>query len=384
MTNGGNNSQELLANAKAWFDSLTDGDYHHDEYIDYGNDPQAARRAREFQRKYYNAGFVGPSVPIEYGGLGLDQESTMALNDLAAQADLPDRRLFVIGQGMCVPTILKHGTDEQKARYIRPILDGSEIWCQLFSEPGAGSDLAGVSTQAKLNDDGKWVVNGQKVWTSNGRASDFGILLAKTDMDAPKHQSLTMFIVKMDAPGVEIRPLRQITGESEFNEVFLEDLILDSSAVIGQVGDGWKAAITTLTSERQSLSLGKRMTTVSDARTLSQMAGVSELKNDALRLELLDYHIRNQAFEVFAEDMQDRIRALQDTGSMSSVAKLESTYLTKKGAELGAEIANASGSATQRVTALDTLLRSRNMGIAGGTDNIQRNIIAERILGLPK
>lgn len=379
-----NSTEQVLARAREWFDMLAASGRVHEDVADYGDDPTALARARAFQREYYDAGLVGSTVPVEYGGLGLDRNGALALDELAARAGLPDRRLFVIGQGMVVPTLLEHAGEEQKSRYIPPILDGSEVWCQLFSEPGAGSDLAGVATRARRDGHGRWVVNGQKVWTSHGRAADFGILLAKTEADEPKHRSLTMFAVDMKTPGLDIRPLRQITGEAEFNEVFLEDVVLDESAVIGQVGNGWRTAITTLTSERQSLSVSSKTVEAPEAVTLFRSARDGNVDRLPLQMELVDYYVRSQAFEAFAESLHARIRAGIDIGSMGSVAKLESGYLTKRGAELAAVIASEAGTETDRAAALDLLLRSRNVSIAGGTDNIQRNIIAERILHLPK
>lgn len=377
-------TEQVLTRAQEWFNKLAASGRVHEDVSDYGSDPAALTRARSFQREYYDAGLVGSTVPVEYGGLGLDRAQALALAELADHAALPDRRLFVIGQGMVVPTLLGHGTEQQKIRYIPPILKGTEVWCQLFSEPGAGSDLASVSTRARRNDQGRWVLNGQKVWTSHGRAAEFGILLAKTESDEPKHHSLTMFVANMKAPGVDIRPLRQITGEAEFNEVFLEDVVLDDAAIIGQVGNGWRVAITTLTSERQSLSIGSKTVEVPDAASLFRVAGEGGVDRLPLQMELVDYYVRSQAFEAFADDLQSRIRAGEDIRSMGSVAKLESGYLTKKGADLAAQVAEEVGSESDRAEALDLLLRSRNVSIAGGTDNIQRNIIAERILGLPK
>ncbi|HXW58869.1 MAG TPA: acyl-CoA dehydrogenase family protein, partial [Solirubrobacteraceae bacterium] len=202
-----------------------------------------ARRA--WQGKLAEGGLAGVTWPKQYGGQGLGPIEQVICNQEIARARVPGI-LDVIGVGMLGPTIIAHGSEEQKERYLGPMLHGDEVWCQLFSEPAAGSDLAAVQTRARQQDDGSWRMSGQKVWTTNAQFASFGLLLARTDPDVPKHNGLTMFIVPIDAEGVTVRGLRQISGEAEFNEVFLDDVALGADAVVGGVGNGWGTALTTL------------------------------------------------------------------------------------------------------------------------------------------
>ena len=213
----------------------------------------AARRA--WQGKLAEGGLAGVTWPKEYGGQGLGPIEQVICNQEIARAKVPGI-LDAIGVGMLGPTIIAHGSEEQKTRYLGPMLHGDEVWCQLFSEPAAGSDLAAVQTRARQQDDGSWRLTGQKVWTTNAQFASYGLLLARTDADVPKHKGLTMFIVPMDAEGVTVRGLRQISGEAEFNEVFFDDVALDEDAVVGGVGNGWGTALTTLMFERVTIGLG--------------------------------------------------------------------------------------------------------------------------------
>ena len=213
----------------------------------------AARRA--WQGKLAEGGLAGVTWPKEYGGQGLGPIEQVICGQEIARAKVPGI-LDTIGIGMLGPTIIAHGTEEQKSRYLGPMLHGDEVWCQLFSEPAAGSDLAAVQARARQQDDGSWRLSGQKVWTTNAQFASFGLLLARTDPDVPKHKGLTMFIVPIDAEGVTVRGLRQISGEAEFNEVFFDDVALDEGAVVGGVGNGWGTALTTLMFERATIGLG--------------------------------------------------------------------------------------------------------------------------------
>src|SRR5437870_9523772 len=213
----------------------------------------AARRA--WQGKLAEGGLAGVTWPKEYGGQGLGPIEQVICNQEIGRARVPGI-LDAIGVGMLGPTIIAHGDDEQKGRYLGPMLHGDEVWCQLFSEPAAGSDLAAVQSRAKRQDDGTWRLSGQKVWTTNAQFASFGLLLARTDPDVPKHKGLTMFVVPMDAEGVTIRGLRQISGEAEFNEVFFDDVPLDPDATVGPVDGGWGTAMTTLMFERLTIGAG--------------------------------------------------------------------------------------------------------------------------------
>src|SRR5215207_7545674 len=218
-------------------------------------DLEAVRAHREWQRKLAEAGFAAVTWPAEYGGEGLGPLHQDVINQEIGRAGVPG--LFdLIGVGMLGPTLIAHGTEDQKQRHLGPMLAAEDVWCQLFSEPAAGSDLAGVQSRARRHDDGSWTVSGQKVWTTNAQHAAYGLLLARTDADVPKHKGLTMFIVPMDAPGVTIRPLRQISGEAHFNEVFFDDVALDAGSEVGPVNGGWGVGMTTLMFERGAIGLG--------------------------------------------------------------------------------------------------------------------------------
>src|SRR3712207_5197806 len=225
---------------------------------------------RAWQRKLAEAGLAGATWPQEYGGQGLGPIEQVIISQEIARARVPGI-LDVIGVGMLGPTIIAHGTDEQKSRYLGPMLHGDEVWCQLFSEPAAGSDLAGIQSRAK-QEDGGWRLSGQKVWTTNAQFAAYGLLLARTDADVPKHKGLTMFILPMDAEGVTVRGLRQISGEAEFNEVFLDDVKLDDDMVVGGVGNGWGTALTTLMFERLTIGFGSEGLGYSPGRFAGRLA----------------------------------------------------------------------------------------------------------------
>ena len=243
---------EYRAHARAWLEAhrgeapARSGSYEDPAYID-------ARRA--WQRKLAEAGLAAVTWPKEFGGRGLGPIEQVTVNQEISRAEVPGI-LDVIGIGMLGPCLIAHGSEEQKGRHLGPMLHGDEVWCQMFSEPNAGSDLAAVQTRARQGDDGSWTLNGQKVWTTNAQFASFGLLLARTDADVPKHKGLTMFIVPMDSPGVTVRGLRQISGEAEFNEVFFDDVRLDADAVVGGVGNGWGTALTVLMYERLTIGFG--------------------------------------------------------------------------------------------------------------------------------
>src|SRR6478735_1602057 len=213
----------------------------------------AARRA--WQGKLAENGLAGVTWPKEFGGQGMGPIEQVVVNQEIARAGVPGI-LDAIGVGMLGPTIIAHGSEEQKGRYLAPLLHGDEVWCQLFSEPAAGSDLAGIQTRARLQDDGSWVLNGQKVWTTNAQFAAYGLILARTDPEQHKHKGLTMFVLPMDAEGVTVRGLRQISGEAEFNEVFFDDVTIPADSVVGGVDNGWGVGLTTLMFERLTIGLG--------------------------------------------------------------------------------------------------------------------------------
>jgi alkylation response protein AidB-like acyl-CoA dehydrogenase len=340
----------------------------------------AARR--EWQRKLAEAGLAGVTWPKEFGGQGLGPIEQVIVNQEISRAGVPGI-LDVIGVGMLGPTIIAHGTDEQKSRYLGPMLHGDEVWCQLFSEPAAGSDLAGIQTRARQTDDGGWVLNGQKVWTTNAQFSAYGLLLARTDPEQHKHKGLTMFIVPMDAEGVTIRGLRQISGEAEFNEVFFDDVRLEPEAVCGQVNGGWGTALTTLMYERVTIGLGSEGMGYNATRYADVIADDPAARGDA--------DVRQRLGEIAAELLAVRftgyrtLTALakgQIPGPESGLAKVTLVNTAIKAGELladviGPDALDADSEWSYMISFLPGLKS------AGGTEEILRNTIGERVLGLP-
>jgi alkylation response protein AidB-like acyl-CoA dehydrogenase len=345
-------------------------------------------RARECQRALFDAGFAGLSWPSEYAGQGLSNREQVVFNEESQPYDLP-LIPYTIGLGMCGPTVLAAGTDAQKQRFVPPMLQGEEIWCQMFSEPGAGSDVAGLRTRAERVETG-WRVNGQKVWTSGAHYCRWGMLLARTNDDAPKHRGLTMFIVDMQAPGVTVRPLRQMNGAAGFNEVFFDDLLLPSDSVLGDVDDGWRVSLVTLMNERVAIGAGRPSGEMPTAAALAELAMNRGLANDgAISDAVADVYVRERVLGLLSSRINAAILQGTPPGPEGSVAKLVATDLARRASGLAMQLA---GSRAQAWPAQDTrgdhwaavLLMTPGLSIAGGTDEIMRNIIGERVLGLPK
>jgi alkylation response protein AidB-like acyl-CoA dehydrogenase len=285
------------------------------------------------------------------------------------------------------PTIIAWGDDAQKERYLRPLALGRERWCQLFSEPGAGSDLASLATRAERREDGAWVVNGQKVWSSYAHISDFGLLMARSDADEPKHRGITYFLLDLRSEGVDVRPLRQLNDEAEFNEVFLNDVVVPDSARLGPAGKGWSVAITTLMAERSGLSgrPGVGPALVDDLAGRARATGAWD--DLAVRDRIMSAFVAEKALQMttvraFAE-LGER-----EPGSEGSIRKLAHAALEEEVGRIAAEIEPFGLGATDQTDAEDRALRaflsSKILGIAGGTSEVQRNIIGERLLGLPR
>ncbi|MHA6616364.1 acyl-CoA dehydrogenase family protein [Pseudonocardia sp. DLS-67] len=347
------------------------------------------RVAREFQAALYDAGYAGITWPEEVGGQGLTTAEQQVFSEEAAEYELPTYP-FIIGMGMCGPTLVDLGTPEQKARYLQRLLCGEEIWCQLFSEPGAGSDVASLQTRAVLDGD-HWVVNGQKVWTTNAQFADFGALLARTDPDRPKHAGLTMFVIDMHDPGVTVRPLKDMSGRAPFNEVYFDDVRIPVENVIGEVGRGWHAAVTMLGHERVSIGASRRpRSNPLDTASLVELArrsGVADVP--ALRERIAELYAHERALELFNVRMRQETAVGRPPGARGSVAKLAGALLLRRAIGVAGEIAGAGAVAWEpddaRGAELALAVNSAPASaIAGGTNEIQRNIIGERILGLPK
>jgi acyl-CoA dehydrogenase len=345
--------------------------------------------ARRFQAEMYAAGLSGVRWPREYGGQGLTLAHEVALATVAAPYDLPTGFVFSITFGMCGPTLLAHGTQEHKSRHVRPMLCGEQIWCQLFSEPGAGSDLAAIRASA-IREGDHWIVNGQKVWSSGAHYSDFGLLLARTAPERPKHRGLTMFIIDMRSAGVTVRPLRQINGDEHFNEVFLDGVRIPEDQVVGGVNDGWRTAITTLMNERVALGAGGDPDQQARVEALFRLARVNGRYDDpVVRDRLARVYSEHTIIGLIGQRIRDAVLRGVDPGPEGSVAKLATARFAKELAELGADIAGAQAGAwesgdTRSPMWVNVLLSAPARSIAGGTDEVQRNIVAERVLGLPR
>jgi alkylation response protein AidB-like acyl-CoA dehydrogenase len=341
---------------------------------------------RDWSRRLGEAGYAGLTWPAEYGGGGRPHTYQAIFFEESGRAEAP-AHVGVIGLGMAGPTIMAHGTPEQKARHLHRILSAEEIWCQGFSEPGAGSDLAGVRTSARLDGD-RFVVDGQKVWSSFAHIADFCILLTRSDPASQRHEGLTYLIVDMRARGVDVRPLRQITGESEFNEIFFDGVEVPAENVLGEVGGGWQVAMTTLLHERGTLGFALTAQLEVAVRKLLDLArdrGADPLQRDALAREWIGL----QALRVTAYRSLSALVKTGIPGPEGSILKLQwseaNQRLTRLALELlGPEAALAAPDAAYGGYWQHQQLRSRGNTIEAGTSEILRNIVAERVLGLPR
>ncbi|MFZ1154281.1 MAG: acyl-CoA dehydrogenase family protein [Solirubrobacteraceae bacterium] len=337
---------------------------------------------RDWQRRLYDAGWAAPAWPAEYGGRGASlTESAIYFEEIGrARVPLPANVLGLLLGG---PTLMVWGSDEQKERYLAPILSAEEIWCQGFSEPDAGSDLAALKTRA-VKDGGEWVVTGQKVWTSGAQYSKWCMLVARTDSDVPKHKGLTYFLMDMEQDAVQVRPLRQITGEDEFNELFIEEARIPEENIVGGVGNGWKVALTTLMNERAGLGfvLQVRMRQLlDDTIKLARERGLLEdpLYADALA----DLHIRCESIRLLAWKGLTDIERYGQPGPEGSLVKWLWSDTNQRLTQLAAEIVGPAA-LTSGTSWSYELLRARGNTIEGGTTEVLKNIIAERVLGLPR
>jgi alkylation response protein AidB-like acyl-CoA dehydrogenase len=342
------------------------------------------KAGREWSRKLYEAGYAGLTWPKEYGGAGAAYSYQAIFLEETAKAEAP-QHIGVIGLGMAGPTIIAHGTEEQKQRYLPKILSADEIWCQGFSEPGAGSDLASVRTKAELRDE-HFVVDGQKVWSSFAHIADWCILVARSDPSSAAHAGLTYLIVDMHAPGVEVRPLRQITGEAEFNEIFFTGVEVPRENVVGEIGDGWAVAMTTLLHERGTL--GFALTGVLDVAVRKLIALARERGVDDPRLldRVAQEWIELQALKFTNYRALTQLMKTGIPGPEGSVSKLHWSESNQRLTKLALELL---GEEAQVVYGDDgdwqyQQLRSLGNTIEAGTSEILRNIIAERVLGLPR
>ena len=354
------------------------------------NKDEALGAARAWQARKAAGGFAGITMPTEYGGQGLSPILQVIYNQEEANYIAP-RGVYEIGLGMCIPTMLAYATESQKQRYAPPALRGEEIWCQLFSESAGGSDLAGLRTRAERDGD-DWVITGQKIWTSGAQFSDYAILVTRSDFDVPKHKGLTFFFLSMTSPGIEVRPIKQMSGAANFNEVYFTDVRVPDSQRLGAVGDGWKVSLTTLMNERFAVGVAPPpdFDEIFDLVRDTELEDGPALDNAMVRDRLADWYVRQQGLKNAHFRTMTALSRGETPGPESSINKVVSAYKYQEVSFFGMEMQEMLGIITDPdIVAMDGLfqigaLSSPGYRIAGGTDEILRNIIAERVLGLPQ
>jgi alkylation response protein AidB-like acyl-CoA dehydrogenase len=343
------------------------------------------KRAREWQGRLFDGGWAGITWPKEVGGRGGRPIESVIFNQEQARFGV-SVGIFTVAIGMVGPTLLRHGTPAQQRRYLTAMLKGDELWCQLFSEPEAGSDLANLSTRA-VRDGDEWVVTGQKVWTSSASRAEWGILLARTDPDAPKHKGITYLLLDMSTPGIEIRPLRQMTGDAHFSEVFLDEVRIPAANVVGADGEGWAVAQTTLASERTAIAGGSGG---ADPPGLVQLARDFGVDQDPLiRQAVVDAHLRNELLRFLRYRSQTALSQGKAPGAETSVMKLAYARFMQAMTSAAIQVQGPTGMlAGEHLPRggvwTQKFLHSPSLRIAGGSDQVQGNIIGERVLGLPR
>ena len=353
-------------------------------------DPRGALRLRvapRFQRALAAAGLAGLTLPTEYGGAGLSAVHERIWRDEYGR--YPDMTYpLTISLGMCCPMLAEYGTSEQKAAYLARNISGEDVWCQMFSEPGAGSDVASLQTSA-VRDGDEWTINGQKVWTTLAHLCAYGVIIARTDPSVPKHAGISMFIVAMDAPGVEIRPIRQIDGGLQFNEIFFTDVRIPAANLLGELNNGWRMATAMLMYERVAIGTGTAggISTERSDRLIDECRRRGTLGRPALRQRLMQLRILETCRSLVSMRTQAELKAGRTPGPGGSIGKLQASELADYYRDLSMEIVGASGIAWQHEAEASwqrNALSALQSGIAGGTSEIQRNIIGDRVLGLPR
>ncbi len=378
------------AKARAFLDANADP-RQPDEVAGYrrGQDePGALEAAMVFQAKKYAAGFAGITWPKEWGGQGGTPIQQVIYNQEESRFRVVSG-FFTLGLGMCLPTICTWGNQAQRDRFAVPGLKGDEVWCQFFSEPSGGSDLAALRTRADRDGD-DWVINGQKIWTSGAHYSDFGVLVARSDFSAPKHQGLTYFYLSTKTPGIDIQPIRQMSGSRHFNQVFFNDVRIPDSQRLGKVGEGWKVAITTLMNERfiSGDAIGPDVNElVTLARSVHTENGLA-IDDPAVAERIAEFYVRSQGLRFTKLRSMTELSRGATPGPQSSITKLVAASKLQDITSYGLDLLGMAGGVSESDMPLkglfeEALLYSPAMRIAGGTDEILRNIIAERVLKLP-
>jgi len=349
-------------------------------------------QAKLWQQRKYDAGWACIRWAKEYGGRGASPMEQVIWNQEEAKfGDLPGG-VFGIGQGMAAPTLMSWATDEQKAYHLPKLASGEHIWCQLFSEPAGGSDLAALRTKAERDGD-DWVINGQKIWTSGAHYSDYGIVVVRTDPTVPKHKGLSYFFLDMKSPGIETKPIKQLSGDANFNEVYFTDVRIPDSQRLGEVGQGWQVALTTLMNERASIGGGGTAVGFDSVFKLAQKVTIDDkpaIENSAVRAKLADWYCQEAGLRFTAYRSMTALSRGETPGPENSIGKLVGAPKTQDMASFAIDLMEMSGAIWDEDFAVESgLFQGSYMGIpglriAGGTDEIMANIIAERVLGLPQ
>ena len=344
--------------------------------------------AAEWQKKKYDAGWAMIHWPKEFGGIGATPIERIIWAQEESKFNVP-KGVYEIGLGMAGPVMMEYATDEQKERYLPPMAEGKEIWCQLFSEPSAGSDVAGLRSKA-IQDGENWIVNGQKVWTSGAHFSDFGILVVRHDPGLEKHKGLTFFFVDMKSPGIEVKPIKQLTGGSSFNEVYFNDVVIPDSQRLGEIGDGWKVAITTLMNERLAVGDADGV----DANEAFELAkkhdkdGEQLIDNNAVRESIADWYCEASGLKNTKLRTMSALSRGDTPGPEASITKIVSANKLQAIGNFGMDSSDMSGMLMDEKSDFIKFqmawMGAAGLRIAGGTDEILKNIIAERVLGLPQ
>ena len=349
------------------------------------------QQAKLWQKQKYDAGWACIGWSPEFGGRGASPIEEVIWRQEESRYDLPSN-FFLIGQGMIAPTLMAWASEEDKARFLPPLASGEEVWYQLFSEPAGGSDLAALRTRAERDGD-DWIINGQKIWTSGAHYSDFGVIVVRTDPNVPKHKGLSYFYIDMKAPGVEVKPIKQLTGDADFNEVYFTDVRVSDSCRLGEVGQGWQVALTTLMNERAAIGGGFGQMDVSLAMSVAEdleIDGQPALSDAALRARIADWYVQEAGLKYTGYRSLTALSRGALPGPENSIGKLVGAPKMQAMASYLMDLLGASGAiADENLAVKAGIIQRAYMGapglrIAGGTDEIMANIIAERVLGLPQ